>query len=45
MSRRLSRPNLLGAAASELCAHYAELRSDFHLFFPQLQAHVRAPAS
>jgi len=42
MSRRLSRPNLLGAAASELCAHYAELRSDFHLFFPQLQAHVRA---
>ncbi len=42
MSRRLSRPNLLGAAAPQLCAHYADLRSDFHAFFPQLRDHIRA---
>jgi len=41
MSRRLSRPNLLGEAAPQLSAHYAGLRGDFHTFFPQLQAHVR----
>lgn len=42
MSRRLSRPNLLGEAAPQLTAHYDGLREDFHAYFPQLQAHVRA---
>ena len=41
-SHRLSRPNLLGEAAPQLTAHLAGLRDDFHAFFPQLQAHVRA---
>lgn len=41
MSRRLSRPNLLGEAGSELTEHYDGLREDFHAYFPQLQAHVR----
>jgi len=41
MSRWLSRPNLLGAAAPQLSAHYAGLREDFHCFFPQLQNHVQ----
>jgi acyl carrier protein phosphodiesterase len=41
MSRRLSRPNLLGEAAPQLIAHLAGIREDFHEFFPQLQAHVR----
>jgi acyl carrier protein phosphodiesterase len=42
MSRRLSRPNLLGDATPQLTAHLDGLREDFHAFFPQLQAHVRA---
>jgi acyl carrier protein phosphodiesterase len=42
MSRRLSRPNRMGDAISELVAHYSDLREDFHSFFPQLQAHVQA---
>ncbi|MCL6509064.1 MAG: acyl carrier protein phosphodiesterase [Anaerolineae bacterium] len=42
MSRRLSRPNLLGEATPQLSTHYAGLRDDFHTFFPQLQAHVRS---
>ncbi len=42
MSRRLSRPNLLGEAAPQLIAHLAGIREDFHAFFPQLQAHVQA---
>ncbi|BCX03346.1 MAG: ACP phosphodiesterase [Candidatus Roseilinea sp.] len=42
MSRRLSRPNLLGEAAWQLSAHYADLRADFHAFFPELQAYARA---
>jgi acyl carrier protein phosphodiesterase len=42
MSRRLSRPNRLGDAASELSANYDGLRADFHDFFPQLQAHIAA---
>lgn len=41
MSHRLSRPNLLGEAAPQLTAHLAGIRDDFHIFFPQLQAHVR----
>lgn len=40
MSHRLSRPNLLGEATPQLIAHDDNLRSDFHLFFPQLQAHI-----
>ncbi len=42
MSRRLSRPNLLGEAAPQLSAHYVELRADFHAFFPELQAYTRS---
>ncbi len=42
MSRRLSRPNLLGEAAPQLVEHLAGIREDFHAFFPQLQAHVQA---
>jgi acyl carrier protein phosphodiesterase len=41
MSRRLSRPNLLGEATPQLTAHLAGIREDFHVFFPQLQAHVQ----
>ncbi len=41
MSRRLSRPTVMGDAATELRAHYDALREDFHIFFPQLQAHIR----
>ena len=40
MSQRLSRPTVMGDAAPELVAHYDALRGDFHLFFPQLQAHA-----
>jgi acyl carrier protein phosphodiesterase len=36
MTRRLSRPNLLGEALPELLAHYDDLRGDFHEFFPAL---------
>ncbi|MFN3705129.1 MAG: ACP phosphodiesterase [Thermoflexales bacterium] len=40
MARRLSRPTLLGQAASQLEAHYDALRADFHAYFPQLQQFV-----
>lgn len=42
MARRLSRPNLLGEALPELATHVDGLSEDFHAFFPQLEAHVRA---
>lgn len=41
ISRRLSRENTLGSAVVELEANYSALQSHFHLFFPQLLAHVR----
>jgi len=40
MSRRLSRPTVIGDGATELVAHYDGLRSDFRTFFPELQAHI-----
>lgn len=45
MSRRLSRPNLLGEALPELAAHVDALTVDFHEYFPQLAAHVRGWAA
>jgi acyl carrier protein phosphodiesterase len=41
ISRRLRRANILGEALPQLIDHYADLREDFHLFFPLLRAHVR----
>lgn len=38
MSRRLSRPQLLGGAMAELERLYAPLSQDFRVFYPELQA-------
>ncbi|MEI8203734.1 MAG: ACP phosphodiesterase [Bacteroidota bacterium] len=36
MSRRIKHPTFMENALTELKEHYAELESDFHLFFPEL---------
>lgn len=41
MTRRLSRPNLLGEALPALVQNYDGLREDFHAFFPQLVAQTK----
>jgi acyl carrier protein phosphodiesterase len=38
MTRRLSRPNLLGEALPALAQNYDGLREDFHAFFPRLMS-------
>ncbi|HQV70698.1 MAG TPA: ACP phosphodiesterase [Thermoflexales bacterium] len=40
MTRRLSRPNLLGEALPQLVAHYDGLREDFYEFFPHLKSEL-----
>jgi len=40
ISRRLSRPNPIGSGGQALREHYAELETDFHAFFPELEAFV-----
>lgn len=45
MSRRLSRPNRLGAGAAQLERRYAAFEADFHEFLPRLQAYVQHVAA
>lgn len=40
IAARMSRPVPLAEGVAVLCAHYEELRADFHAFFPELRAHV-----
>jgi len=42
MSRRLSRPQLLAGAMSELERLYQPLSDDFRAFYPQLQVFARS---
>ena len=42
ISRRLTRANPMAEGGEALREHYAELESDFHAFFPELEAFVAA---
>jgi acyl carrier protein phosphodiesterase len=40
LSRRLARANPMAEGGEELREHYADLETDFHAFFPELEAFV-----
>ena len=45
ISRRLSRPNPMAEGGKALRLHYVDLETDFHAFFPELEAFVAAQAA